>query len=174
MGNYNTYEDDNYYDVDEFDGKLAVTEDLDEILFKKDYEEMWLAICELFPEYDFLSYLEKFEEEDSPYNLRKFKNPSEYTLRREKEGIKEFFKGLEDNPNIGDLNYEVVSTLIENGRFDYMYIPEERGVGYRIGEYWEADIYIPRLKDDAKTKELNKKLLKPVIDNFVSNWGRIK
>lgn len=183
MGNYNTYEDDNYYDIDsykfydteELDDKEFVTEYLDDILFKEDYEEMWLAICELFPEYDFLSYIEEFEEEyDFPYGLMKFKNPSESTLRREKEGVKEFFKELEYNySNIRDLNYEVTSTLIENGRFEYKYFPEDRESSI-FHDDWEADVYIPRLKDDAKTKELNKKLLKPVIDKFISDFGRIK
>ena len=179
MAYYNYRYDDDYdpyeYEyVDEFDEEEFMIEYKDELLSLEDFEEMWLAICELFPEYDFLSYLEEFEETyNASYGLRKFKNPSEYTLRREKEGIKEFFKGLDGSPNIGDLNAEIVITLIEKGRYYYKDFPADEEVGDFYGD-WEGEIYIPRLNDDVKTKELNKKLLKPVIDNFVSAWGKIK
>ena len=37
----------------------------------------------------------------------------------------------------------------------------------------EYEIYIPRKNDDAETKDLNRKILEPVINNFVTYWGKL-
>lgn len=171
MANYDyRYDDDydpyEYEDIDEFDEEEFMIGYKDELLSKEDFKEMWLAICELFPEYDFLSYLEEFEYgNDSFVGLRKFNNPSKVTLKREQEGIKEFFNKLGRYTNIGDLNDEIVTALIKKGRYMYEYFPADEEVGDFYGD-WEGEIYIPRLNDNASTKALNKKILKPVFEKW--------
>ena len=141
MANYDyRYDDDydpyEYEDIDEFDEEEFMIGYKDELLSKEDFKEMWLAICELFPEYDFLSY------------------------------IKEFFNKLGRYTNIGDLNDEIVTALIKKGRYMYEYFPADEEVGDFYGD-WEGEIYIPRLNDNASTKALNKKILKPVFFFFL-------
>ena len=170
MANYDyRYDDDydpyEYEDIDEFDEEEFMIGYKDELLSKEDFKEMWLAICELFPEYDFLSYIKEFEDSYASCSLKKFNNPSKVTLKREQEGIKEFFNKFGRYTNIGDLNDEIVTALIKKGRYMYEYFPADEEVGDFYGD-WEGEIYIPRLNDNASTKALNKKILKPVFEEW--------
>ena len=75
MANYDyRYDDDydpyEYEDIDDFDEEDFMIGYKDELLSKEDFKEMWLAICELFPEYDFLSYIKEFEETEDIETLR--------------------------------------------------------------------------------------------------------
>ena len=47
----------------------------------------------------------------------------------------------------------------------YEYFPADEEVGDFYGD-WEGEIYIPRLNDNASTKALNKKILKPVFEKW--------
>ena len=162
MANYDyRYDDDydpyEYEDIDDFDEEDFMIGYKDELLSKEDFKEMWLAICELFPEYDFLSYIKEFEDSYASCSLNKFNNPSKVTLKREQKGIEEFFNKLGRYTNIGDLNDEIVTALIKKGRYMYEYFPVDEEVGDFYGD-WEGEIYIPK-KVVKPVEKTTKKLL---------------
>ena len=180
MANYNYREDyDEIDDMDYFDekeyilGEVHGTMEKDDIFSREDYLEMWTEICDLFPEYDFLTYLRDWEYNTYPdvkVYLTKFKNPSKSTLAKEKEGLKEFFEEISEYADICDLNYEILCTLVENGEYSYKFYSADTDAKV---DYEEYEIYIPRKNDDAETKDLNRKILEPVIHNFVTYWGKL-
>ena len=180
MANYNYREDyDEIDDMDYFDekeyilGEVHGTMEKDDIFSREDYLEMWTEICDLFPEYDFLTYLRDWEYNTYPnvkVYLTKFKNPSKSTLAKEKEGLKEFFEEISEYADICDLNYEILCTLVDNGEYSYKFYSADTDA--RV-DYEEYEIYIPRKNDDAETKDLNRKILEPVIHNFATYWGKL-
>lgn len=188
MANYNyrrNYDEDRdpyeYYEMDdrEYDEKEYILREVygtmgkDDIFSREDYLEMWTEICDLFPEYDFLTYLRDWEYNTYPdvkVYLTKFKNPSKSTLAKEKEGLKEFFEEISEYADICDLNYEILCTLVENGEYSYKFYSADTDAKV---DYEEYEIYIPRKNDDAETKNLNRKILEPVIHNFATYWGKL-